>query len=90
MHVASHLLSKYPTPRSLAVASTLLGTLLHATRAAPAQVSALLLAAAPSLRRILAAFPVLLDDFVEISEEAREAGGLELFRACVDVFELPE
>ncbi len=71
------------------MATDLLQSLLEATRTAPVQTASFLSAVTSSLRRVLKAFPVLLDQFVEICEELRSVGGEALFNLCVDVFDLP-
>lgn len=87
--LASYVLCKYPTPRSLEVATLLMQNLLDAARSTPLQSMGILRVCAPSIRRVLQGFPVLLDQFVEICGAVATVGGGALFFTMVDVFDLP-
>lgn len=68
--LASHLLSKYATPKSLSIARSIFQSL--QASAAPRQTLAFVKDNIEALRRLIAAFPVLLDEFVELSEKLRD------------------
>jgi hypothetical protein len=69
--VASFLLPKYATPKSLALARMIFQTLLKSAQTAPRQTLAFVKGNVTALRRLIHVFPVLLDEFVELCESVR-------------------
>jgi hypothetical protein len=68
IELASHLCAKYPTPQALDIARSLLHHLLEEAKTTPLQTLSFVKVTSASLKRIIEAFPVLLDEFVELCE----------------------
>lgn len=80
--MASHLLPKYATPKSLSVARLIFQSLMASE--APRQTLAFVKDNVQALRRLVEAFRVLLDEFVELCEKLRDHQ--DVWEKIVDVF----
>ncbi len=91
VHLASFLLPKYATPRALEIARMIFQAALASARTAPGQTLMFVKSCLPAWKRLLVAFPVLVDEHVELCECLRPTGGEnEIWDAVVSVYDLPE
>jgi hypothetical protein len=92
VHLASFLLPKYATPRALEIARLIFHAVLSGAHNAPTQTLAFVRSCLPAWRRLLEAFPMLVDEHIELCESLRGQGGgeQEIWDAIVSVYDLPE
>ena len=87
VYIASFLLQKYATPRALEISKMIIHSFIEEVSISGSDKSALF-ESIGSLKRILKAFPVLLDDMIELCQSCA-SDKQRIWEALEDAFDLP-